>query len=69
MEGTRTTGKFDIEGNEIFEGDTLLYKDINGKMNEFKVKWSNYRKDFIGDALGEIYDLSSKYFCKSIKKI
>lgn len=63
----KTTGKFDIEGKEIFEGDHLKYKDINGNDNEFIVKWSNYWNKFIGDAYGEIYDLSSDYFCKATK--
>jgi hypothetical protein len=62
-----STDKFDISGKEIFDGDTLEYIDIEGKTNRFIVKWSNYWKSFIGDAYGEIYDLSSDYFCKATK--
>lgn len=67
MEEKRSTGLHDINGEEIFEGDTLEYTDIEGKLNHFTVKWSNYWNKFIGDAYGEIYDLSPDYFCKAEK--
>lgn len=67
MEEKRSTELHDINGAEIFEGDILEYTDIEGKLNQFVVKWSNYWNGFIGDAYGEIYDLSSDYFCKAEK--
>lgn len=67
MEEKRSTGLYDINEKEIFEGDTLEYTDIEGKLNHFTVKWSNYWNKFIGDAYGEIYDLSPDYFCKAEK--
>ena len=50
MEEKRSTGLHDINGEEIFEGDTLEYTDIEGKLNHFTVKWSNYWNKFVGDA-------------------
>lgn len=62
-----STNLYDINGEKIFVGDILEHNDINGNINQFTVKWSNYCKKFIGDAYGEIYDLSSDYFCKAKK--
>ncbi len=33
MEEKRSTGLHDVNGEEIFEGDTLEYTDIEGKLN------------------------------------
>lgn len=67
MEEKTSTSLYDANGREIFVGDILEYHDINGKLNHFTVKWSNYWKKFTGDAYGEIYDLSPDYFCKAEK--
>lgn len=67
MKEKRDTGLKDINGKRIFEDDTLKYLDIEGKLNHFTVKWSNYWNCFIGEADGEIYDLSPDYFCKAEK--
>jgi|GEM_PF-3604738 len=73
MQDRKTTGLYDIDGDEIFEGDTLEYKTINNRIVKCIVKWSNFWNKFIGDISGEfdikgdLLDLKPSYFCKAKK--
>ena len=55
----------DKNGTIIKVGDILLHDSIDGEPCEFKVRYSDYRNDYIGDCPTEIYDLSSKLFAES----
>jgi len=58
----RSTGHFDKTGQEVFEGDKLHGKTIDGNNAIFNVKWSDYRNSFIGENPDEIYDISPSKF-------
>ena len=58
----RVTGSFDKNGQEIVEGNKLFGKTIDGNEAIFTVKWSDYRRGWIGDCPDEIYDISSSIF-------
>lgn len=58
----KSTGRYDKKGKLIYDGDTLFGKTINGDYSTFKVRWSDYRHDWIGDNPDEIYDISSSIF-------
>lgn len=62
---TRNTGWVDKDGDAICEGDKLKHPSMDGPMAIFTVKWSEYRKTYIGDAPGEIYDLATTNFAKA----
>lgn len=67
MEEKTSTGLHDINGKEIFVGDILEYRDINGNLTRSIVRWSKYWGKIVGDVYGEFYDLSPDYFCKAEK--
>jgi len=59
------TGYYDKDGNMIYDGDILRHKNFDGHMQNFRVKWSEARKSWIGDSPYEIYDLSTILFKES----
>lgn len=58
----KTTGYVDKHGNKIREGDELKGKTIDGDTAIFKVRWSDFHKNYIGDNPDEIYDVSHSIF-------
>ena len=59
---SRTTSRYDKNGNEIFEGNRIEGKTMDGDTAIFIVRWSDYHGDFIGDCPDEIYDVSPSIF-------
>ena len=58
----KPTGYYDKNNKEIFDGQILIGKNIDGNIAEFVVKWSDYRKCFIGYNSDEMYDISPSIF-------
>jgi hypothetical protein len=65
MAEIKFTGFQDKNSNNIYEGSELLAKSIDGVLTRYKVRWSIYRADWIGDNPNETYDLSSGLFIES----
>ncbi len=58
----RTTGEYDKNGKEIFEGNKLKGKNFDGEITVFNVRWSEFYSIFIGDNPDEIFDISESIF-------
>lgn len=62
----KSTNLNDRGGNEIFEGDTVRAKNIEGKWINWTIQWSEWGKTWEGENPGEIYHLGPTLFSKSV---
>ncbi len=60
------TGILDKNGNKIHVDDIVELKNMEGKVTYYKVRFSEYHNQYVGDNIDEIYDVSAKKLEQSV---